>query len=114
MSPTIEIYCDDDSHEGRREHVALLRRAGQMWEDTENRRGAELVVQFVAEDHPLTGRRYPEPPLGRTGPSTVRYRLACDCGRVVVLRGETAVPIFDRLAATDVCSVSLRGLASVT
>ncbi|MGH3634340.1 MAG: hypothetical protein ACRDTS_09635 [Mycobacterium sp.] len=115
---TIEVYCDDPSHGGR-EPVAQLRRGERIWEDMQERpaRGArhpsaELVVQFVAEDHPVTGQRYSEPLFGRsTEPATVRYRLECtSCGLTVVLRGEKVVPIFDRLAAAGQGSVTLRGL----
>ncbi|HME47591.1 hypothetical protein [Mycobacterium sp.] len=120
MSTTIEVYCDDESHEGRRWVVDVLTRGDDgFWHGVAHPgRGTGSAVQFLADDAPLTGRKLPDPPSDDDGPVgerlRVRYRLRCRlCGRAVSLREQNAVPVLETLVANNIHSISLRGLAAI-
>jgi hypothetical protein len=106
MTPgTIEVYCDDSGHEGRRYEVATLVRGDDIWE-VEYIKGRKLkntgsVAQFLADrDNP--------------GPARVRYRFRCHlCGRCVVGRGDNVIPKLDVLAERGQTEISIRLLAAI-
>jgi hypothetical protein len=105
IDPTVEIFCDDTSHEGRRWVVAVLVRGDEHWhpEHVEGRRLSHTgsVVQFLATP-------------GSVGPARVRYNFRCElCGRCVTSRGEKMIPVLDTLGAAGRTSISLHGLAAI-
>jgi hypothetical protein len=102
---TVEIFCDDTSHEGRRWVIVVLTRGDEHWhpEYVEGRRLSHTgsVVQFLAAS-------------GSSGPARVRYNFRCElCGRCVTSRGAKMIPILDTLGAAGRTSISLRGLAAI-
>jgi hypothetical protein len=120
----IEVYCDD-SHE--RSVVAVLTRGDDgFWHGVHHPgRGTGSALQFLADDVPLTGRNIDpstapdDDPVGDR--LRARYRLRCRyevmpgrlCGRAMVLREQTAVPVLEALVAKNIHSISLRGLAAI-
>jgi len=116
---TIEIYCDEPSHDDRRWTVELLTRGDDGFWSAKRHPGLGTgsAVQFLADDDRLTGRKLPDPPDEDSPVGDRlrgRYRLRCrHCGFAVALREENAVPVFERLAANDIHAVSLRGLAAI-
>ena len=100
---TIEIYCDDGSHEGNRWVVVVLARAESNWH-------AEYVP-----DQPLTHTGSVVQWLavpGAKGPARPRYRFRCkQCGRCVESTDPTEA--LDTLASNGIESISLKNLAAI-
>ncbi|MGO9382399.1 MAG: hypothetical protein ACLP4W_09950 [Mycobacterium sp.] len=123
---TLEVYCDDPSHEGRSRVVAVLARGDDgFWHGVRHHgRGTGSAVQLLADDDRMTGR-HPDADPDDDNPVgerlRVRYRLRCRCevlsgrrcGRAVELREENAVPVFEKLVANNIHSISLAALAAI-
>lgn len=113
MTTTIEIYCDDPSHEGRRRVVEVLARNEHGWHPAEwgksGRKGAKSTLQFIKNPdlEDLEGK-----PLD--GPDRSRYKFRCGlCGRSVTVRFERGKVVFDTLARNGCQRISLAGLAAI-
>jgi hypothetical protein len=112
--PTIEIYCQDSSHDDTRCHVETFRRVGPArWmpvgEWTRGRGRTSQRINALTDTY-----------IDRSGPLSLpvevrdRYRLPCDeCGRVVVVRADRLNPILDRCHAGGVSELSLTGLEGI-
>lgn len=100
---TIEIYCDDSSHEDEPWVIVVLARAESNWH-AEYVPGQPLthtgsVVQWLATP-------------GVKGPARARYKFRCErCKRCVESSNPTEV--LDTLAANDIPSISLKNLAAI-
>ena len=101
---TIEVYCDDRSHEPRR-WTWPLARGEDHWhaDDTPDQRlrHTASVVQYLAAP-------------GGSGPARARYKFECElCGRCVEGRGDRVTPMLDALSQHGQRTVSLRLLAAI-
>jgi hypothetical protein len=109
---TIEIYCDDSSHDEKRCSVEVFALAGKWVPLRELTRGHGLTAQRIDA---LTDT-YLEPSAPLRPPFTVRhrYRLSCnECGRVVPVRWDRLNPILDQCHAGGVSELSLGGLEGI-
>jgi hypothetical protein len=108
---TIEIYCQDSSHDENRCSVEVFARVGE---------GNWVPLGELTRGHGRTSQRidaltdtYLDPSAPVRPPFTVRdrYRLPCkECGRVVPVRRENLNPILERCHAAGVSELSLTGL----
>jgi hypothetical protein len=110
---SIEIYCDDSSHEDRRWVVDALARDEHGWHPQHwgksGRKGAKSTMQFVKETVGAELKYSNDP-----APDRVRYRFRCHlCGVTVVARFDNATVICDTLAEHGVSQISLSSLAAI-
>jgi hypothetical protein len=113
MTQTIEVYCDDPSHEPRRWVVDVLARNEHGWHPADwgksGRKGAKSTLQFINDGHVDLNDR----PL--EGPDRTRYKFRCGlcAGRCVEVRFERGKVVFDTLFRNGYDSISLASLAAI-
>lgn len=111
MLKTIEVYCDDRSHDDRPWIVTVLaREPGDdnwyphyiPWNDPDQRlRHTGSAMQWLASP-------------GTKGPARLRYRFKCQmCGACVEGRSERVTEVLDKLAAEEQQRCSLQLLAAI-
>jgi hypothetical protein len=106
-SPDVLIICEHPSHGGKTVTIEQMVHDGRWWI------GMGIVSLEARRANPNSApSRTWSAEQDEAGSAYLKHRWSCACGLDVKARGERADPIFDKLAANGVGSISLQSLAS--